>query len=416
MYTKVRIIAIIFFLLFKFSSFAQLISDTIYPRYIVTQLSSPIFFGRGYLNNGINKAAKFIAAEYEKIGLLPFGNNYFQCFSYPVNTIPLSPELWVDECRLMPGNDFLISPDASKFKGSYNLVFLDTIRNEKEFDAAINKNNGNIVVIHSKQLLYPSLLDAKIAGLLIRTSKLTHSVSSNQVQKSLFRATIREDLNIEGQYVKIKIKPKFIQSYKVKNVIGYVKGYANSDTCIVISAHYDHLGGIGKKTFFPGANDNASGVSMMLLLAKAIAINPLKYNVVFIAFAGEEIGLKGSKYYVEHPLIELSKTKLVLNLDMVGGAKGAVTIVNGKKYHTISALFSKYNEILGSGLNIKLRDVACNSDHCPFEQSGCVSVFIYGTDSGFMHYHDVYDKAEKLPFSKFFELTGLIHEVLKEIN
>lgn len=411
-----RTIAIIFFLFFKLSSFAQLISDTIYPRYIVKQLSSPIFFGRGYLNNGINKAADFIAAEYGKIGLLPIRENYFQNFSYSVNTFPMSPEIWMDECKLVPGTDFLVSPDAAKFKGRFNVAFLDTIRNENEFDAEIKNNTGKIVVIHSKQLLYPSLEEAKIAGLVIRTPKLTHSVSSNQVQKSLFRATIREDLNIEGRSVQIKIKPKFIQSYKVKNVIGYVKGYSNSDTCIILSAHYDHLGGMGKKTFFPGANDNASGVSMMLLLAKAIAANPIKYNVVFIAFAGEEIGLKGSKYYVEHPLIELSKTKLVLNLDMVGGAKEAITIVNGKKYHTISALFSKYNEILGSGFNIKLRDVACNSDHCPFEQSGCVSVFIYGTDSGFMHYHDVYDKAEKLPFSKFFELTGLIHEVLKEIN
>ena len=194
-----------------------------------------------------------------------------------------------------------------------------------------------------------------------------------------------------------------------------MKGYSNVDTCIVLSAHYDHLGGMGNNIFFPGANDNASGISMMLLLAKTIAANPLKYNVVFIAFAGEEIGLKGSKFYVEHPLVNLSKTKLVLNLDMVGGAKEAVTIVNGKKHHAISTLFLKYNEILGAGLNIKLRDVTCNSDHCPFEQSGCQSIFIYGTDPSYMHYHDINDKAEKLPFSNFFELAGLIYEVLRVI-
>ena len=75
---------------------------------------------------------------------------------------------------------------------------------------------------------------------------------------------------------------------------------------------------MGKDTFFPGANDNASGVSMLLNLAKYYKAHPANYSIAFIFFSGEEAGLLGSKYYSEHPIFPLSKIKFLVNLVLLG--------------------------------------------------------------------------------------------------
>ncbi len=90
-------------------------------------------------------------------------------------------------------------------------------------------------------------------------------------------------------------------------MIATIKGTAIPDSFLVFSAHYDHLGQMGKDIYFPGANDNASGTSMLLNLAKYYSQNRPKYSVLFIAFGGEEAGLIGSEYYVKNPLVPLSK-------------------------------------------------------------------------------------------------------------
>ena len=82
---------------------------------------------------------------------------------------------------------------------------------------------------------------------------------------------------------------------------------------IYIVGHYDHLGRMGKEVYFPGANDNASGISMILSLAKELAQEEkTKYSMVFICFGSEEIGLVGSKYYTENPLVPLEKIKFLI--------------------------------------------------------------------------------------------------------
>lgn len=81
-------------------------------------------------------------------------------------------------------------------------------------------------------------------------------------------------------------------------MVGYIQGTRKPDSMIVLTAHYDHLGGLGNATYFPGANDNASGISMLLSLARYysnIDHRP-EYTMVFIAFGGEEVGLIGSQF------------------------------------------------------------------------------------------------------------------------
>lgn len=126
---------------------------------------------------------------------------------------------------------------------------------------------------------------------------------------------------------------------KAQNIVGFLKGTdpVLSEQLLVIGAHYDHLGygGVGSGSRTPdtvaihnGADDNASGVAAMLELAKALQHErkQLKRSVLFMAFSGEEMGLLGSKYFSNHPLLSLDKIQLMLNMDMVGRLDSTLTI------------------------------------------------------------------------------------------
>ncbi len=111
------------------------------------------------------------------------------------------------------------------------------------------------------------------------------------------------------------------------NVIGVVRGTdpALAERAVVVGAHYDHLGrGVtgsldpGGGEIHNGADDNASGVAGMLEIAEAIAADPPKRSVVFVAFGAEEIGALGSQHYVKEPAWPLESTLAMMNLDMIG--------------------------------------------------------------------------------------------------
>jgi len=109
-----------------------------------------------------------------------------------------------------------------------------------------------------------------------------------------------------------------------KNVLAYLDNGA--DKTVVIGAHYDHLGmGVtgslhaGDPGIHNGADDNASGVASLLYIAEQLAAGKSKQNnYLFMAFSAEEFGLVGSKYWVEHPTMELKNINYMLNMDMVG--------------------------------------------------------------------------------------------------
>lgn len=123
------------------------------------------------------------------------------------------------------------------------------------------------------------------------------------------------------------------------NVIGVLPGTDPKlkSEAIVIGAHYDHLGlggeGSGSLSartgIHHGADDNASGVAGLIELARMLSSLKLKRTVVFIAFSGEEEGLIGSSYYVNHPIVPLQNTVAMINMDMIGRLKEKNLIVGG---------------------------------------------------------------------------------------
>ncbi len=125
---------------------------------------------------------------------------------------------------------------------------------------------------------------------------------------------------------------------RIRNVVGVLRGSDPllAHEAIVVGAHYDHVGTGGEFSEAPeatghihnGADDNASGTAALLEMARAAATTRERFrrSVVFVAFAGEELGLRGSKHYVDHPPIPLDRTMAMVNLDMVGRARGRVLV------------------------------------------------------------------------------------------
>jgi Zn-dependent M28 family amino/carboxypeptidase len=164
---------------------------------------------------------------------------------------------------------------------------------------------------------------------------------------------------------------------------------------------------MGGSTYFPGANDNASGVAMLLNLAKYYAANPPAYSVAFIAFAGEEAGLIGSKYFTENPLLALSSIRFLINVDLVGTGEEGITVVNASEFAKEFDLLNKINDSQQLITKINARGKAANSDHYWFTEKGVPAFFIY-TLGGIAAYHDVMDKAETLPLTEYSDLFRLI--------
>jgi len=142
------------------------------------------------------------------------------------------------------------------------------------------------------------------------------------------------DLTVE---MEVDVEPVEAEAF---NVIGILRGGdpAFRDEAIVVGAHYDHLGRGGKGSLAPdtvaihnGADDNASGVAAVIEIAAALATTPaeVRRSIVFVAFTGEELGLLGSSYYVEHPAMPLALTRAMINLDMVGRGRDREVLIGG---------------------------------------------------------------------------------------
>ncbi|MEE1098047.1 MAG: M28 family peptidase, partial [Bacteroidales bacterium] len=163
----------------------------------------------------------------------------------------------------------------------------------------------------------------------------------------------------------------------------------------------------------PGANDNASAVAVLLDLAKYYAKNPAEHSVVFMFVTGEEIGLVGSTFAAENPLVDLSKMKFLFNLDMVGTGSTGVAVINGKKEPEAGKLLQTINEENHWFSKVVLGEESCNSDHCPFVQKGVPAHFLFTYGCEYNEYHTVYDDGVELSFTKHIDFCNLLKEFIK---
>jgi len=374
--------------------------------------------GRGYTANGLKNAEDFITAEFKKNGLKEFQKNYLQSFSHAVNTFPGVMRLKFGNKILVPGKDFLISPSSRGFTGKLKVIWLtDSIVKDKELSKRfLSQNFKNCALVvdtvvmkktdgQSTSAIIKAIKKKPEVFLYLTDNKLTWDIAMD-VSNTEF-IVMRKEVEPKNTSVEIEIENKFVEKYISNNIVGFVKGTQQPDSFIVFSAHYDHLGEMGKGIYFPGANDNASGISMLLSLANYYSKNPPKCSVAFIAFAGEEPGLLGSKYYTEHPLFPLSKIKFLVNMDIVGTGDEGITVVNGSVYKEAFNSLTNINNEKGYLKQIKSRGKAANSDHYFFSEKGVPAFFMY-TMGGISAYHDIFDRGETLPLTEFEDLFKLL--------
>lgn len=388
---------------------------------LIDSIASDEFYGRGYVNDGDKIAAGYILKKFKEYGALPAnGNSYLQKYSYSVNTFPGKVEVKIEGKTLKTGEDFIVAPNSGSAKGKYTLkritaenflneIGKDQIQNDTRLAYVIDlpKPNGREELI-SQLTLKNSI--AQIAPLfIVNDGKFTWSVARESLPFPVIE--IQSSWLENQEDVEIVIENKWIESYETQNVLGYIpaKRKCKQKKYFVFTAHYDHLGMMGETATFNGANDNASGVAMMLTLMKYFSENNPEYSVLFIAFGGEEAGLLGSKYYVENPIIPLDRMKFLLNVDLMGTGSKGIQVVNSTEHPKEFEKLKVINEKERLIKQIKPRGKAANSDHYWFEEAGVPSFFMY-TLGGVTYYHDILDRPETLPLTEFDDLHKLIVE------
>ena len=402
----------------------SLISQNNPSREILNDLCSDEMMGRGYVRFGHVKAAKYIQEYYKSIQLKQFKKGtYLQPFKIKANTFPNDLNVSIDGKPLNEGVDYILDPSSGTAKGKFGLIkveqknlmdFLDevSLSKIKNFEGKVlvlntlNSNNPDTLSIFNELKIGLSMICPIIW---VNNEKFTWSISREVAEFPILE--IKDSLIWDADSVYLDVENVFLRDIVTHNVIGSISGLKKKS--IIISAHYDHLGMMGK-AIFPGANDNASGVAMLLSLANYFSDKSPKYNLVFIAFGAEEAGILGSKYYVENPLFPLEDIKFVLNLDIMGTGDEGITVVNGLLHKKQFKLLTSINNKQEYLSKIKIRGRAANSDHYWFSQLGIPSFFIY-TMGGIKAYHDVYDRSETLPMSEFNDLFHLLIDFIEAI-
>jgi len=411
-------------LLVSLCLYANSFAQKSYAKSILDTLCSERYAGRGYVEDGVGKAASFIVDELNKIGVPTFKNKpYFQEYTFGVNTFPYPIEVKLDGKVLEIGQDYLVNANSGTAQGKYNVFEY----NSTNFYQSTHKpTKSDIVVFNFTDLKSKDSISyfyqlahqlAKATPVVwLTNNKLMYSVGRYAMAYPLI--TIDANAFKSCETISLKINNKYISNYKNSNVIAYIpplkKCKFKPTEYIVLSAHYDHLGKMGQ-AMFPGANDNASGVAMVLSMAKYYIENPSEYGIVLCFFSGEEAGLIGSEYFVHHPYFKLKKVKFQLNIDIMGGASDGITLVNGSVLKEQYKLLETINTEKKYLPSLKKRGATANSDHHHFTKSGVPAFFIYSRGT-VKNYHDINDTAENTPLTNFDEVQGLLIDFVQRIN
>jgi hypothetical protein len=210
----------------------------------------------------------------------------------------------------------------------------------------------------------------------------------------------------------------------VHNVAGYLPG--ETDEYVIIGAHFDHLGlgeqfsmapSLAGTTVHPGADDNASGTAGVIELARWFAGQPKdKRGILFMTFAGEELGLLGSSFYVSHPSLPLGKAVAMINLDMIGRVREGKIYVGG--VGTGSNLRTTLDPILARyPLHVDYSDSTGygSSDHTSFTTKQVPVLFFFSGLHGDYHKpSDTWDKIDAPDAAKLLDLIAEVGTTLRE--
>jgi hypothetical protein len=203
------------------------------------------------------------------------------------------------------------------------------------------------------------------------------------------------------------------------NIIGFIPG-TETDTVIVIMAHYDHLGVRGSQIYL-GADDNASGTAALLAISSYLSMNRPKYSFLFAALDAEELGLLGSKALLADFPFPLDLIKAVINMDMISRSEDyRLYAVGSRHYPQLTKYLTPIKErttldfYLGNDGRPGEKDWSNASDHGPFHSSG-IPFLYFGVDDH-QDYHKPTDSVERIDPDFYIKATDLILQVILQIE
>ena len=390
---------------------------------VVKNLSSAKYQGRGYAEDGANKAGEYLAKEFTRAGA---DEVICQPFKLDINTFPGKMEVVVDGKKYVPGADFTLREFAPGIKGEFKLYHIDTANYnaEKIFADLARPENKDAFVVCDFMFTYKHSADFKRmqsksecsnAGLIYTWEsplKFYKAYGEKVSEKPIL--WVAPDFPTSAKTIKLDIENEFLKDYECFNVIAKVEGKRH-DKCYVFTAHYDHLGKLGKKTFYPGAHDNASGTAAIVTLAAHYAKNQPEYDMYFIAFSGEDANLRGSEWYANNPIVPLNQIKYLINLDMIADN-------NPMQYCEVSnegmegfELMEKINGEKNYFTKLDRHELDGNSDHYPFAQRNVPCIFFMneGGDA-FKYYHTIYDTWKNAIFDNYEPTVKLIVDFIEK--
>lgn len=438
---------ILFLWLFSFHAvFAQKLKKA--DKEILANLSAHINYladdkleGRRTGTRGEQLAYEYISKEFEKAGFLPRGENEGYLQKFEVND---GKEVRPASHLIIDGNDLKVHKEYFPFSNSpnksvqatasialqensspwfYDLKELvETNKDNPHFDlageiasrAAIAAQKGaNALIIYNTSSTGDELKFEP------KANAPTLPIPVLYVTKAARDKYMKDETATLDISLKTDIADKIRYGY---NVLGYINN--NTLTTIVIGAHYDHLGfgedrnslsTSGTAIVHNGADDNASGTAALIEIGKMLKSSKFKNNnFLLIAFSGEELGLFGSKYFTEHPTVDLGSVNYMINIDMIGRLKDSTHRLNVGGYGTSPAwqeVFAKPDKYF----NISLDSSGTGpSDHTSFYRKDIPVLFFFtGIHSD---YHKPTDDADKINFIGELQVLKLIYSAIEKTN
>ena len=415
-----KIVVLIFLAFVGMQAGAQ---DLEHYKSIIKELSSAKYQGRGYAKDGANKAGEFLQNEFLKAGV---DDVYIQPFKIDINTFCGKMEMWADGKKLRAGVDFSMREYSPGVHGTFPVYHVDTLNFDADrmFADLAKPEYANCLVACEFWFTYRhreafSRLqkngECANAGLIYTWEapiKFFKAYGDHVVDKPILWVTPEA---IDGvKNVKVNVDNKFLKDYECFNVIAKVEGQRH-DSCYVFTAHYDHIGNLGKDIFYAGANDNASGTAAVVTLAEYYAKNRPQFDMYFIAFSGEDANLRGSNWYVEHPIVPLEQIKYLFNIDMIGDN-------NPVQYCEVSdegmrgfSLFEQINKGKNYFKELHRGDLAANSDHYPFATRHVPCIFLENEKGdAFQYYHTIFDTYETVRFDSYEPIFKMVRDFIEQ--
>jgi hypothetical protein len=354
----------------------------------VSFLASDALQGRGTPSPGLDIAAEFIASQFRAAGLDPAGDDgYFQTAPF----VQVTPDQEGRTLTLEIGGK-TIAVDPAKFAVSDTVAAVE-LKQAGVFAASTldgltpEQVRGKVLILlvatGGRRRVNPAVLAALQPALVINVaagaglpagpSRVRPADAPSVPTLMVWDSAMAEALtpgSIDAKITAHIAAPK-VDAVKLRNVVGVLRGSdpALRDTYILVTGHYDHLGARGTGPgdhIFNGANDDASGTSCVIEIARTLSAagaHP-KRSIVFMALFGEEMGLLGSRYYAAHPIFPLAKTIADLNLEQMGrtddntGPRVGVVNATGFDFTDITTMLAK----AGDDFGIKLVKDEQNSD------------------------------------------------------